>query len=147
MAGKKRRQHSGPALRLTLTGKPEIARAPTEDELWDLLKAWWDWLAALPGPQQPPPELRLRLRQLIEWQIVQRPWRRRRIQFARWALVCDAIKRVGWKEAFKDAARMSAGTPFEARPHTMNMAYVEVQRSLPPAQRRPRIYRPYVKTH
>lgn len=49
-----------------------MARAPTVDELYDLLSELME--ARLLHPEALPPELFVKLRQLIEWLILQPPW-------------------------------------------------------------------------
>ena len=117
------------AIRLSAAGKVEVARTPTADELWDLLRQLMDWRGA--NSEAMPPELWVGLRQLIEWQVLQQPWTRRQVQLLRWHYVREGRDRLrkSWDEAYEYASACLSGSPAEAGPDAMKKAYDEVQKS------------------
>ena len=117
-----------------------MARAPTVDELYDLLSELME--ARLLHPEALPPELFVKLRQLIEWLILQPPWTYSRIQLARWSFVCEGLDiGEGWDGAFEYASEALKGSPAEAGPDMMKKSYDYMQARLPPAQRRKRTWK------
>ena len=56
-----------------------------------LLRELTDWRVAPPASM--PPGLWVKLRQFIEWQMLQYPWTRQKIKLMRWAYVCEGINR------------------------------------------------------
>jgi hypothetical protein len=135
----------GPTVRIGLTGKVEIARTPTQDELEDVLGELMKWQGqqALASPAGGMPRgLYLRLRQLLEWQTLQQPWSWEQIHLMRWSYVREGLDRgEGWDGAYDYAERELRGTPASAGPEAMKKSYDAVQRRLPPERRRPRMYR------
>jgi hypothetical protein len=137
MAGTKGRR-PGPALRMSPAGKIEIARAPSQDELSDLLSELIRYREAIPAG------LFVRLRQMIEFQGTQEPWTWQQIHLMRWSYVCEAIKRGetwGDEGVYEYASRMLKGTPAQAGASMMKKSYDMMQRKLGQNQRRARTYR------
>ena len=80
------------------------------DELYNLLRELME--ARLLHPEAVPPELFVKLRQLIEWLILQPPWTYRRIQLARWSFVCEGLDiGEGWDGAFEYASEALRARP------------------------------------
>jgi hypothetical protein len=131
----------GPAYRLSPISEIEKARAPTQDELENLYHQLNEWRGA--HPECMPSDLWVKLRQFIEWQTLQYPWTRRQIQLTRWSFVREGRDRLGksWDEAYEYARDQCQGTPAQAGADMMKKSYDEVQRELPPEQRRPRTYK------
>ena len=134
MAGKKP-QHFTQTTWFSLEGSVETARAPTEEELYDLLRN-------LVETSEIPPELFLRLRRLIEMQILQKPWSQHKKERVRWSFVCEGIKAKGWDAAFESASAALEGSPAAAGPDMMAKSYNKIQNELlPSGQHRPRTYK------
>jgi hypothetical protein len=133
-----------PTLRTAFTGDIEVARAPSEDELEDMLHQLMEWQGQQGLTGGLPRDLYIRLRQLLEWLSLQQPWTAYRIKLVSWCCVREGRDRLGmsWEESYEHAMSMLEGTPAEAGPDMMKKRYDEMQRELPPAQRRPRTYRP-----
>ena len=91
----------GPAYRISPSGDIEVARAPTQNELEDLLNQLMEWRGAHAECMRP--ELWVKLRQFIEWQKLQYPWSRRQIQLMRWSYVREGRDRLGmsWEESYE----------------------------------------------
>jgi hypothetical protein len=133
-----------PALWITFTGAIEMSRAPTEDELEDMLRQLREWQVQQGLTGGLPRDLYIRLRQLLEWLSLQQPWTPYRIKLVSWGFVREGRDRLGmsWEEAYEHAVSMLKGTPAETGPDMMKKRYDKMQSELPPAQRRPRTYRP-----
>ena len=117
-----------------------MLRAPTQDELKDLLQELLEWRNAQPDAM--PPQLWDRIGKLIEWQM--RPfqqWTQERKDRVRWKYVRMAIGHCGWEGAFEYASKGLQGTPAAGAPETMRQTYQKIENTLPPQQRRPRTYR------
>jgi len=114
-------------------------RAPSEDELHHLLLAFMDWRVTPPRLEMPA-ELYERIRRLIEWELVRRPWSRRQIQQMRWFAVREGRDRprLSWDEAYEYASQYLRGTPAQAGRDMMKKDYQAFQKRLPPERRRPR---------
>jgi hypothetical protein len=116
----------GPVWELTLDGKIEQVRAPTDDELWGLeleLDAWHE-----AHPDTMPPLLWAKLQRLIGWQLRQSAWSREEIQTGHWWAVDTASKRMPLKRAFKYAEDFLRGTPLQAGYETMRKDYYEIEK-------------------
>jgi hypothetical protein len=113
-------------IRVSPTGEIEVVRAPTKDELLDLLLELMDWRGANPAAM--PPKLFVSLRQLLEWQATRFQWSRHEIMLMRWSYVRDG-RRGGMKAetAYRWAAENSRGTPFEAGAEMMKKDYEQVE--------------------
>jgi hypothetical protein len=127
-----------PGLFTTFAGKVERARAPTRNELLDLLGD----LALVADRLSP--ELFFRLRNLIEWNSTQIPFTQEEKDATRWALVTDRLDRMvmyGY-DMFAAVSDDLAGTPFAAAPDTIEESYKRIERRKPADQRRKRRGRP-----
>jgi hypothetical protein len=144
------------AKRLSVDGKIEIARAPTEDEEWALYHQLVDcWTAdadashklaeflrskgmseddistacGMAGGSKMDAKLRGTLRQFLEWHIVQRPWSPKRIKLFRWFFVrlgIDAFH-LPVGNACKFASMRCEGTPAAGGQKSMEAAHYEIE--------------------
>jgi hypothetical protein len=122
-------------------GGQEPFRAPTKEELFDLLGKI--------GQSPMDEELRWRLTKLLTWllwgeQILTPRGMASKdfIEHMRYTAFCQGIAAVGYSKAGAWAANHLKGMPAEGGPHAMEDAYKKIQRGLPPEQRRPLTYRP-----
>jgi hypothetical protein len=96
------------------TWSEEIARPPSESELRELDRALGEWREE--NPDAMPPELWLKLRQLIDWRLLQRQPSRTQKQRMRWEAVHAGFKLHPKKRerACAHAVKLLHGTPYQA---------------------------------
>ena len=93
-------------------------------------------------PEALPPQLWSRLRQNIEWQLIQSRWTQEDKDRIRWLYVNRGLARgVGWDAVFESASDALKGTQAAAGEHMMKKSYQDFEKRLPPEKRRPRTYR------
>ena len=128
----------GPAHRLSPIGDIEMARAPTQNELEELLHQLMEWRGAHAECMRP--ELWREAATVHRVADAAISVDRRKIQLMRWSYVGEGRDRLGmsWEELYEYASDVCQGTPAQAGAEMMEKSYDEVQRELPPAQRRQR---------
>jgi len=121
-----------PGWRLNAEGRwiKEREGALTQEELWDLDKAFDLWWAANPLKHPMPVLMRHKIRRLIVWALRQCPWSQEQKQMARWWAAYKFYQRHGGllKEAFTHAEKRLHGTPAQAKWSTIKKDYEEIER-------------------
>jgi hypothetical protein len=127
-----------PRLFRTLAGKVERARAPTRNELLDLLGALTREAAQLS------PELFFKLRNLIIWDSAQIPFTQEEKDGTRWASVTSRLDRGAMygDATFAAVSEDLAGSIFFAGVDTIERSYKKIEGRKPADQRRKRRSRP-----